>query len=139
MGALDVNGISCRIPGGDMLFSGVTFRAGDGEHIALIGANGAGKTTLLRAITGDVVIDDGSVHIDGQLRVMSQLVGWRDEDRTVRDLLVALSPAPVRRAGEALDEAEAANERDPGERAGLALARAHATWGDVGGWDAEVL
>lgn len=25
MGALDVNGISCRIPGGDVLFTGVTF------------------------------------------------------------------------------------------------------------------
>src|SRR6195952_3461555 len=111
MGALDVNGISCRIPGGDVLFSDVTFRAGSGEHLALIGANGAGKTTLIRAIIGEIPVDEGSVHIDGELRVMSQLVGWRDEDRTVRDLLLALSPAPVRRAGEALDEAEAANER----------------------------
>ncbi len=56
---------------------------------------------------------------------MSQLVGWRDEDRTVRDLLLALSPTALRRAGEALDAAEAANEREPGERTGLALARAH--------------
>ena len=139
MGALDVNGISCRIPGGDVLFSDVTFRAGNGEHVALIGANGAGKTTLLRAITGDVPVDRGSVHIDGELRVMTQLVGWRDEDRTVRALLLALSPPALRRAGEALDTAEAANEREPGERTGLALARAHAMWGDAGGWDAEVL
>src|ERR1700712_4370537 len=106
MGALDVNGISCRIPGGEVLFSGVTFRAGDGEHVALIGANGAGKTTLIGAITGAVPVDEGSVHIDGQLRVMSQLVGWRDEARTVRDLLVSLSPPALRDAAAALDAAE---------------------------------
>ena len=28
---------------------------------------------------------------------------------------------------------------DPSDRTGLALARAHAEWGDAGGWDAEVL
>lgn len=139
MGALDVNGISCRIPGGDVLFSDVTFRAGNGEHVALIGANGAGKSTLVGAITGDVPVDEGSVHVDGELRVMSQLVGWRDEQRTVRDLLLMLSPVPLRRCGEVLAEAEAACERDPDERTGLALARAHTAWGDAGGWEAEVL
>jgi ATPase subunit of ABC transporter with duplicated ATPase domains len=70
---------------------------------------------------------------------MSQLVGWRDEARTVRDLLLALSPSGLRRAGADLDSAEAANAADPGERNGLALARAHTAWGDAGGWDAEVL
>ena len=32
-----------------------------------------------------------------------------------------------------------AAERAPGERSGMALARAHTGWGDAGGWDAEVL
>ena len=139
MGALDVNGISCRIPGGESLFADVTFRIGNGEHVALVGANGAGKTTLLRAIVGDVALDAGSIHVDGELRVMSQLVGWRDEERTVRDLLLALSPPVHRQAGADLAAAEAANADAPGERTGLALARAHTAWGDAGGWDAEVL
>ena len=139
MGALDVNGISCRVPGGDRLFDDVTFRVGSGEHVALVGANGAGKTTLFGAIAGRVPVDEGSVHVDGELREMSQLVGWRDDDRTVRDLLLAISPAPLQRAGSELDRAEAECERAPGERTGLALARAHTAWGDAGGWDAEVL
>src|SRR5690349_8956788 len=139
MGVLDVNGISCRVPGGETLFTDVTFRVGNGDHVALVGENGAGKTTLMRAITGDIPVDQGSIHVDGPLRVMSQLVGWRDEARTVRDLLLALSPPALQRAGAELDAAEAANEADPGERTGLALARAHTAWGDAGGWDAEVL
>jgi ATPase subunit of ABC transporter with duplicated ATPase domains len=139
MGAVDVHGISCRIPGGDELFHDVTFRAGNGEHVALVGANGAGKTTMFRAIAGDIPVDAGSIHVDGALRVMRQLVGWRDEQRTVRDLLVSLSPRPLREAADALARAEAANEQERNDTTGLALADAHARWGDAGGWRAEVL
>jgi ATPase subunit of ABC transporter with duplicated ATPase domains len=139
VGAIDVNGISCRIPGGDVLMRDVSFRVGNSEHVALVGANGAGKTTLFRAIAGDLPVDEGSIRVDGALRVMRQLVGTRDEATIVRDLLLALSPAPLQHAAADLSEAEAACEREPGERTGLALARAHTAWGDAGGWDAEVL
>jgi ATPase subunit of ABC transporter with duplicated ATPase domains len=139
VGAVDVNGIACRVPGGDLLFHDVTFRVGNGDHVALVGANGAGKTTLFRAIAGDVPVTEGSIHVDGELRVMRQLVGWRDEDRTVRDLLLDCAPVSLQRAAVALADAEAACARDPDEPRGLALARAHAAWGDAGGWDAEVL
>ena len=139
MGAIDVNGVGCRTPGGADLLDGVSFGVGDGEHVALVGANGAGKTTLFRVIAGDQAPHAGSAHVDGRLRVMRQLVGWREEGRTVRDMLLDLSPDPLRRAASALDVAEAAVAADPGERTGMALARAHAGWGDAGGWDAEVL
>jgi ATPase subunit of ABC transporter with duplicated ATPase domains len=139
VGAIDVNGIACRIPGGTELFADVTFRVGNGEHVALVGANGAGKTTLFGAIAGDAAVTEGSVHVDGRLLVMSQLVGWRDESRTVRDLLLSLSRPALRDAATELAAAETAAERKPGERAGLELARAHTAWGDAGGWDAEVL
>jgi ATPase subunit of ABC transporter with duplicated ATPase domains len=139
VGAIDVNGIACRVPGGDVLFHDVTFRVGNGEHVALVGANGAGKTTLFGAITGDVPVTDGSIHVDGELRVMRQLVGWQDERRTVRDLLLDCAPASLQRTAVALADAEAACTREPNEQRGIALARAHAAWGDAGGWDAEVL
>jgi ATPase subunit of ABC transporter with duplicated ATPase domains len=139
VGAIDVNGVACRTPGGVDLFSDVSFGVGDGEHVALVGANGAGKTTLFRVIAGDQNPHAGSVHVDGALRVMRQLVGWREEGRTVRDMLLDLSPVALQRAATALAAAEAAAEADPGDRTGMALARAHTAWGDAGGWDAEVL
>ena len=139
MGAIDVNGIACRTPDGVDLLRDVVFTVGDGDHVALVGANGAGKTTLLRVITGDQAPAEGSVHVDGRLRVMRQLVGWREEGRTVRDMLLDLSPAALQRAAGDLAAAEAAAAADPGERTGMALARAHSAWGDAGGWEAEVL
>ncbi|MET1002688.1 MAG: ABC-F family ATP-binding cassette domain-containing protein [Acidimicrobiia bacterium] len=139
MGAIDVNGIACRIPGGEELFADVTFRAGNGEHVALVGANGAGKTTLFGAIAGDVPVVAGSIRVDGKLRVMRQLVGGRDESRTVRDFLLALSPAPLQQAAERLAAAEKALAREASDANGMSLARAHTAWGDAGGWEAEVL
>jgi ATPase subunit of ABC transporter with duplicated ATPase domains len=139
VGAIDVNGVACRTPGGVDLLTDVSFRVGDGEHVALVGANGAGKTTLFRVIAGDQPAHGGSVHVDGRLRVMRQLVGWREEGRTVRAMLLDLSPAPLQRAAADLAAAEQAAAAEPGDRTGMALARAHTAWGDAGGWDAEVL
>ncbi len=139
MGSIDVNGVACRTPDGVDLLRDVSFTVGDGQHVAVVGANGAGKTTLFRVIAGDQSPTEGSAHVDGRLRVMRQLVGWRESGRTVRDLLLDLSPDALQRAARQLAAAEAAAEAEPGERTGMALGRAHAAWGDSGGWDAEVL
>lgn len=45
---------------------GVTFEAGSGERIALIGENGSGKTTLLQVLAGIYSPDAGEVEIEGQ-------------------------------------------------------------------------
>jgi ATPase subunit of ABC transporter with duplicated ATPase domains len=139
VGAIDVNGVACRTPDGVELLRDVTFTVGDAHHVALIGANGAGKTTLFRTIAGEHAPTGGSVHVDGELRVMRQLVGWREAGRTVREMLLDLSSGPLQRAAADLGRAERAAAEGPGERTGMALARAHAAWGDAGGWDAEVL
>jgi ATPase subunit of ABC transporter with duplicated ATPase domains len=137
VGAIDVTGVACRTPGGVELLRDVSFGVGDGEHVSLVGANGVGKTTLFRVIAGDQAAELGSV--DGRLRVMRQLVGWREEGRTVRDMLLDLSPDGLQRAAEQLARAEAVVDAEPTDQAGMALARAHTAWGDAGGWDAEVL
>jgi ATPase subunit of ABC transporter with duplicated ATPase domains len=136
MGAVDVNGVGYALPGGRMLLDDVVLRAGDGEHVALIGANGSGKTTLLRIIAGELRAQRGSVAVDGRLLVMRQLLGL--DDATVRDLFVGLAPPAQRAAAVELAEAEAAAASDASAKVGMRLARAHAAWGDAGGYEAEV-
>ena len=41
------------------IVDGVTWQAGPGDRIAVLGANGAGKTTLLRLLAGDRTADGG--------------------------------------------------------------------------------
>jgi ATPase subunit of ABC transporter with duplicated ATPase domains len=137
MGSLEAHRIRYALPGGRTLLDDASFRVGDGEHVALVGANGTGKTTLLRLLVGDLDPAAGSVAIDGRALLLPQLVG--DDDRTVRELMLSLSPRPVRAAAVELTEAEVAAEADPGDSTGMRLARAHATWADAGGYEAEVL
>ena len=68
---------------------------------------------------------------------MRQLVGTAGAEngiRTVRDLLVSISPERIRRAALRLDTAHAHAAADP-----MRYATALAEWGDAGGYDAEVL
>ena len=131
MASVDVNRVSHQLPGGRTLLDDVSFRVGDGEHVALIGGNGTGKTTLLRILAGDEVATAGSVRIDGRFLVMRQFVGRMGVGATVRDLLLELAPAPVREA--------AARVASTSIDDGMAYGRALADWGDAGGYDAEVL
>src|SRR4029079_11203650 len=132
MGAVDVSGVAYALPGGRMLLDDVVLRAGDGEHVALIGANGSGKTTLLRIIAGELRAQRGTVAVDGRLLVMRQLLGL--DDATVRDLLVGLAPPAQRAAALEWAAAEAAAVDDASAAVGMRLARAHAAWGDAGGY-----
>ncbi len=139
MGHIDVSGVSYALADGRPLLDDVSFRVGDGSVSALIGANGAGKSTLLRIIRGDLRPDSGGVVIDGGLGVMDQFVGHVRDDRTVRDLLVLVSPAAVRRAAEALATAEdALIERDE-TATQMRYATALTDYADAGGYDQEVV
>ncbi|MEN2736705.1 ATP-binding cassette domain-containing protein [Microbacterium sp. X-17] len=139
MGHIDVSGVSYALADVRPLLDDVSFRVGDGSVSALIGANGAGKSTLLRIIRGELRPDSGGVVIDGGLGVMDQFVGHVRDDRTVRDLLVLVAPAAVRRASEALAAAEEAIiERDETDTQ-LRYATALTDYADAGGYDQEVV
>ncbi|MCU7723263.1 ATP-binding cassette domain-containing protein [Actinoplanes sp. KI2] len=137
MGYVDVAGVGFVLPDGRELFADVSFRVGEGAKVALVGPNGAGKTTLLRMVAGDLPTPVGGIARSGGLGVMRQFIGMIGDDRTLEDLALSLVEPALGAAGERLATAAAA--LDETERSQLAYANALAHWGEVGGYDAEVL
>ncbi|MFF4991802.1 ABC-F family ATP-binding cassette domain-containing protein [Streptosporangium saharense] len=139
MGHVEVEGVSYRLPDGRLLLDEVSFRVREGARAGLVGPNGAGKTTLLRLVAGDLRPDSGRVAHSGGLGAMRQFIGGVRDGRTVRDLLLSVAPAPIRTAVATLEEAEAVLAARDDEPAQLAYAQALADYGDVGGYELEVV
>ncbi|MFI7062068.1 ABC-F family ATP-binding cassette domain-containing protein [Kribbella sp. NPDC050124] len=139
MGHVDVGGVGFELPDGRVLLDDITFRVGDGAKVALVGANGSGKTTLTRIIAGDLKPHSGSIARSGGLGVMRQFVGSVRDASTVRDLLLSVAPEAIQTAAAKLDKAELAMMEADDEKTQLKYAQAVADWGEVGGYDAEVL
>src|SRR4051812_45504452 len=116
-------------PGGDLLFSDVSFHVAPGSHVGVVGTNGVGKSTLFRLLTGELPADEGEFRVGGRLAYMPQDVGVGDDERTVRELLTALAPTALRRAGERMLVAERALAAG-GDQAGLE--RCNAVGGGAG-------
>ncbi len=144
MGAINIDKLAYQVPGGRTLFQDVSFAVGNGTKTALIGDNGVGKTTLMRLIAGDIDALGagplaGSIRIDGRLGVMRQLVGMRGQADTAHDLLVSLADPSQIVAALELTAAERALADDPSERNGLRVADAVTKWGDVHGFELEIV
>ncbi|WP_121183120.1 ATP-binding cassette domain-containing protein [Nocardiopsis sp. Huas11] len=139
MGYVEVNQIGHTLPDGRVLLNAVSFRVGERSKTALVGANGAGKSTLLRLVRGESAPQEGAVTLDGELGVMPQFVGHVRDETTVHELLVSVSPAPVRAAHADLEAAETAMMVDDGEKTQMRYAEAMARYGDSGGYEAEVV
>ena len=139
MGHVDIAGVSFSLPDGRPLLRDVSLRVGEGAKIALIGPNGTGKTTLTRIIAGDLVPDEGAVTRSGGLGVMRQFIGQLRDDSTVRDLLLAVAPAKVRKAASEVDGTELLMMEHDTEAVQLAYAQALVDWGDAGGYEYETL
>ena len=139
MGHLEVSGISYALSDGRALLADVSFRVGDGSVTALIGPNGTGKTTLIRIITGELTPDDGAISRSGGLAVMPQFIGSVRDSSTVRDLLLAVSPEPIKVAAAALDASELAMMESDDDATAMRYAEALSDWGDVHGYEQENL
>ncbi|MEV6845607.1 ATP-binding cassette domain-containing protein [Actinoplanes sp. NPDC051411] len=137
MGYVDVAGVGYVLPDGRELLADVAFRVGEGAKVALVGPNGAGKTTLLRMVAGDLPVPVGAVARSGGLGVMRQFIGMIGDDRTLSDLALSLMAPALRSAGERV--AAALGALDESERSQIAYANALTHWGEVGGYDTEVL
>ncbi len=82
-------------PGGDLLFSEVSFRVSPGQHVGLVGANRGRKEHLLWILAGALAPDEGEASVGGITGYVSQDVGVGDGGRTVRELLLLLAPRAV--------------------------------------------
>ncbi len=139
MGYVDLAGIGHTLSDGRVLLDDVNFRVGEGAKTALVGANGAGKTTLLRLVAGDIDPQRGTIARVGGLGVMRQFIGSVRDTTTVQDFFVRLGPSDIRAAWDDLQRSELTMMERDDERAQLAYAHALSHWGDVGGYDTEVL
>ncbi len=54
---------------------GLSLQIDSGQFVTVIGSNGAGKSTFLNALAGDVIVDSGSLHIDG--KDVTRTPGWQ--------------------------------------------------------------
>ena len=53
-----------------------------GQFVTVIGSNGAGKSTFLNAVSGDLMVDKGSIGIDGQ--DVTAKSAWQRADQVAR-------------------------------------------------------
>lgn len=65
MSLLDVRGVRKSF-GETLVLDDLDLSLDEGECVVLIGASGSGKSTLLRCIDLLEVVDDGTIHLDGQ-------------------------------------------------------------------------
>jgi ATPase subunit of ABC transporter with duplicated ATPase domains len=136
VGHITVSRLAYAHPGGELLFSEVSFHVSTGQHVGLVGSNGVGKTTLLRILAGELTPDDGEASVGGRAAYMAQDVGVTNHARTVRELLLALSPRALRLAGARVMACEA--ELAAGDdAAGMRLGAAIADWSALGGYGLE--
>ena len=131
-----VSGLAYAHPGGDLLFTDVSFRVSPGQHVGLVGRNGVGKTTLLKVLAGVLEPDEGEYAVGGSVGYMAQDVGVADDERTVRELLLSLAPLAVRQAGESILALEV-QLADGDSSAGIKLGATIADWSALGGYELE--
>jgi len=133
--AITVSDLAYAHPGGDLLFSEVSFKVPAGGHAGLVGANGVGKSTLLRVLAGELAALEGAATTGGAA-YMPQDAGLGGG--TVRELLLSVAPARLRAAGARMLAAERALEAgDADASAGVELGEAIGAWSELGGYDLE--
>jgi ATPase subunit of ABC transporter with duplicated ATPase domains len=133
---ISVSHLAYAHPGGDLLFSEVSFRVAPGQHMGLVGANGVGKSTLLKMLASELAPDEGEVSVGGIVGFMPQDVGVAGDRRSVRELLLGLAPRAVRLAGQRVaDHERQLAAGDP--EAGIKLGAAIADWSALGGYELE--
>jgi ABC-type polysaccharide/polyol phosphate transport system ATPase subunit len=63
----------------------ISFEAGDGDRVAILGRNGAGKSTLLRVLNRVYQPTSGSVSVEGSCQALLNMSLGFNADATVRE------------------------------------------------------
>lgn len=122
------------------VFSGVSIRIGEGDHLGIVGDNGEGKTTLLRVILGIDPPDAGERTARRDLRL-----AWTEQIPDLPPELTALDAVraafgDLEEIERKLSELERSLETDPEDRALLSRhGRLLELFEAGGGWDRERL
>lgn len=93
--AIAVAGLAASYGPGAVALRDVSFEAGAGQAVAVLGPNGGGKTTLFRALLGELAITSGDIRVDGAIAYVPQTERSR-LDFPVSALDVALMGAYAR-------------------------------------------
>jgi ATP-binding cassette subfamily F protein 3 len=99
--------------GNDTLFEHVSFDINSKENIALIGKNGTGKSTLVKMILGEIIPDDGEIHINKKVKIgyLSQRV-ITDVSHTLIDEVLSVFKETLR-LEKKIKEVSLQMEKDP--------------------------
>ncbi|MCE3027174.1 ABC transporter ATP-binding protein [Salinicola sp. DM10] len=79
----------------------ISFQVQPGEVLGVLGRNGAGKSTLLKLLTGVLLPDSGTIHIDGRITGLLELgTGFNPEltglqNITANGLMLGMSHAEI--------------------------------------------
>lgn len=142
MAAAELAGVHFAYDTGPPVLTDVSFKVGEGDHTAVVGANGAGKTTVLRLLARQLSPTAGTVTTTGSVAYMDQMIGTAP-GATVRDLYLSLSPPRFVDAAAALARAErrltgAGGDTGASAEAGVRYAEALGAWEQLGGYELEV-
>lgn len=81
----------------NLVLNGVSFTAGNGDKIAVVGLNGAGKSTLLNIIAGTLEFNEGQISGAHNIGFMQQTIGEMNlpENMSVLDFIDSVRPIKI--------------------------------------------